>query len=656
MKSEKKRIQAAGASAFLLCLIFSAIHPQTAVFSGADRLAYAVFYMLVSVLICLAVLFPGKGWSDKKKRTGAVLLFCFMPAVNFVMFEIVSGNIRTILESGTGIVAMNLFLWYLLYMIAFSVTNRIRTSILVMNTLSYLLAVANAFVVSFRAQPIMLMDLKSLRTAATVASEFTYTLTPEMVLMGLLMLCCNFYAWKVNGRLRLRSVRMVLALASFCCVWSAYSGEVVKAAVGKAGAGELDFFIFNETYKKNGYLLSTLQSIWSLTIEKPDGYSAKKVREVANSLEKKPALENEPPENVIVIMNESYSDLSVLGDISTSEEITPFTSHLTENTVKGNLYVSVNGGGTANSEFEFLTGNTIAFLPAGVVAYQMYVEEGDSSIVSVFHDNGYQTIAFHPFSKENYNRPRVYEAYGFDSYIGLDDREYDNIRRFASDYSDYETLIDLYEEKEEGEKLFIFNVTIQNHAGYDDEDYESTVFLTDYPGKFPEAEQYLSLMQESDRAFEMLVDYFSGVEERTAILLFGDHQPFLGTAFYEAVMGEGETPISNITEFQKKFVTPYVLWTNYDLGAQQEENISTNFLGSYLLETLGFELPAYHQFLWDMQQNELPVVNFCGYLDKSRQMHSFAEEDEHQSTLEEYWMLEYNNLFDHRNKVAGIFE
>ena len=84
-------------------------------------------------------------------------------------------------------------------------------------------------------------------------------------------------------------------------------------------------------------------------------------------------------------------------------------------------------------------------------------------------------------------------------------------------------MIQLYENKVPGERLFLYNVTMQNHAGYDYKDYDSTIFLADYPGEFPETEQYLSLMHESDQALQELIEYFSQVKEKTVILLFGDH-------------------------------------------------------------------------------------------------------------------------------------
>lgn len=293
----------------------------------------------------------------------------------------------------------------------------------------------------------------------------------------------------------------------------------------KAGSAGLDFFRFNLTYQTNGYMACTMQSICYLKVKEPEGYSLEYVRQMAESVPQKEEKAVGLPENVIVVMNESFSDLSVLGDFNTSDDVLENFYNESGNIKRGYVYVSVYGGGTANSEFEFLTGNSAVSIPSGAVAYQMYVNKGDSSIVSQFKQQGYRAIAFHPYRKDNYNRVNVYDIYGFDAYYGKDDVKIKKIRKYASDKSDYKSLIKMYEEKEPGEKLFIFNVTMQNHGGYDYDQYKSTVSLTDCPGIYPQTEQYLSLMKESDVALKYLLDYFSKVDEKTVILLFGDHQP-----------------------------------------------------------------------------------------------------------------------------------
>lgn len=656
-----KRMQVSCIAGFLFLMFLISIKPLlfiTEEYEGPVIRNYQalplVGYFILSGLICAMILWKGTIKNRLLREISAIAAILIMPALSFFIFETVAGNFHTVMNHRMGMIILNLCIWYSLYAIVFAVTNHVKHTVLFLNSITYLFAVANAFVVQFRKQPIMLMDVKSFWTAASVAGEFQYEPTINMILMGLLVLFCNLWIVKID--FKLPGWKSRLCYAAISAGWICYCGYGMLAGdfFTKAGSDGLDFFRFNITYQTDGYMACTVKSIRYLHVQEPEGYSADEVRNIASDAGDRKERQGSLPENIIVIMNESFADLSVLGDFNTSEPVLPYLEEMAEYTKQGQVYTSVYGGGTANSEFEFLTGNSVAYIPVGTVAYQMYVEKGDSSLVSLLKDNGYRTVVYHPYRKDNYNRPAVYEIYGFDEYYGKGDIDYQKLRNYASDESDYQGLIQIYEDKNPGEKLFLFNITIQNHAGYDDEDYESTISLTDCPGEFPETEQYLSLMHESDRAFQELTAYFSQVEENTVILLFGDHQPRLEDGFYEKVMG-AETAENSFANYQKKFITPYVLWANYELDAEEKEYISTNYLGSYLLDTVGIELPVYNRYLLELQE-KLPAINVNGFLDENNDMHWLGETGEYQDLLMQYRMFEYNNLFDNRNRIKELFQ
>ena len=96
-----------------------------------------------------------------------------------------------------------------------------------------------------------------------------------------------------------------------------------------------------------------------------------------------------------------------------------YYNSLDTNTVKGHLLVSTIGGGTSNSEYEFLTGNSIAFVP-GTVPYQQFVLKDTFSLARLFKDRGYTTLALHPYDGSGYNRERVYSYFGFDYFYDMD--------------------------------------------------------------------------------------------------------------------------------------------------------------------------------------------------------------------------------------------
>lgn len=657
---QKRRFQVACIVALLLFMVLVTIKEQLIVNDeyegmrlGIYQLNSLVRYALLGGSVCLLIVWNGKIQSKVISGISAIIMILLMPAVSFFIFETVAGNFFTIINNQKGIVILNLCIWYLLYAVVFALSNHVKGTVLFLNTFMYIFAVANAFVVQFREQPIMVMDIKSFWTAASVAGEFRYEPTMNMILMGLLMIACNLLICKMDFWFSGWKSRLVYTVITVGCVWYCFYGMLVGDFFAKVGSQWMDFFRFNITYQTDGYMMCTVKSIRFLHVEKPEGYSLETVKNIAADVKKRHVEEKNLPENIIVIMNEAFADLSVLGDFETSEPMLPHLSEMSAYTTQGKVYTSVYGGGTASSEFEFLTGNSMANLPATTVAYQMYVEEGDSSIVSLLKDYGYRTAAYHPYRKDNYNRPAVYNIYGFDEFYGKEDMKIKKIRKYASDKSDYQNVIQICENKKPGERLFLFNITMQNHGGYEYDKYESTVSLSDCPGEFPQAEQYLSLMQESDEAFYELIDYFSKVEEDTVILLFGDHQPKLEDGFYEKVMG-AETEEISFINYQKKYITPYVLWANYDLEIEQEEYISTNYLGSYLLDTIGIELPVYNRYLLELQE-KLPAINVNGFLDENYGVHWIKEEGDYQILLREYNILEYNNLFDNRNRIKELY-
>ena len=678
----KRKQQAACVAAGLFFLLFHAVSPVLSAaeddtgrtISGMPE-ETVLAYLFLTGCVLAVVLWSGKIKNQKLAGVSALLSLACMPTVSFFVFETVCGNFQTIMQNKAGIIGLNLLIWYLIYAVVFACTNHVRATVLFVNTASYLLAVANAFVVSFREQPIMVMDIRSLVTAASVAGEYEYTLTAEMLLMGLLVLFCDLWICKMDFSFSGWKQRGSYAVITACFVWVGIAGMLNGDLFEKAGSAGLDFFRFNLTYQTDGYMVCTMKSVRYLRVEEPEGYSVETVQKLAqeaqNSQEtQKPAeaqtlqgtrnsknlqdTEAQLPENVIVIMNESFADLSVLGTFETSEPVLPHFYSISGNIRRGSVYVSVYGGGTANTEFEFLTGNSVAYLPAGTVAYQMYVTPGASSIVSAMKENGYRTVAFHPYRKDNYNRENVYQIYGFDEYYGKDDVKIKKLRKYASDASDYKNIRKIYEEKTPGEKLFLFNVTMQNHGGYDSQKYQSTISLSDCPGAYPQAEQYLSLIHESDQALADLIDYFSQAEEKTVILLFGDHQPKLEDDFYRMVTGVPEEAYT-IGDVQKKYQTPYLLWANYEIRAETRDVISSNYLGGYLLDAIGIPLSGYQQYLKNLSQT-IPAVNAFGYLADDGQMHGLQEEGAYTDQIQSYRIFQYNNLFDRRHRLTDVYE
>lgn len=399
------------------------------------------------------------------------------------------------------------------------------------------------------------------------------------------------------------------------------------------------------------------------SVEKPADYSIEKVDSITEEAEKKYTASAASgnvtqPENIIMIMNESLADFESVGEISTDSEILPFIHSLKQNVKYGQLHVPTYGGGTARTEYEALTGNAMYFLPAGSVPYQLYVRDPEYGMADILKAQGYETLAMHPNRAANWNREKVYPSMGFDQFISKEnwgDLYRDKIRSHESDKSTYDKIINIYEEKEKNQKLFTFCVTMQNHGGYGVETrngYEPTVKLN-YKKEYPQAETYLSLARESDSAFKDLLDYFEKAEEPTMIIMFGDHWPAIEDDFLSKVIGKDTGDLS-LTESQTLYTTPYVIWTNYP-SETKEQDISSNYLGSYILELAGAELSQYNQFLLNLKE-ELPVIGIDAVEDKDGHWYSSDDMPEnYQKLIEDYNILQYNDQFEKKDIKESAF-
>ncbi len=366
--------------------------------------------------------------------------------------------------------------------------------------------------------------------------------------------------------------------------------------------------------------------------------------------------EVEETPTIIVIMSESYADLSVVGDFSTNEDVTPFYDSLSENIIKGYALSSVFGAKTPNSEWEFLTGNSMAFLPSGSVVYQQYISDTPTSLVSNLKNTGYTCVAMHPYYETGWSRNSVYPDMGFDEMYFMDDFDQTQIlREYITDQELYENIIARYESRAANEDLFIMSISMQNHGGYttayDNFDEEIRMLGVDYS----DVNQYLSLIHESDKALEYLISYFENVDDPVEIVFFGDHQPSLSSSFYPYLNGKGLSGLT-LNELEELYTVPFFIWTNYESGEEEVEITSINYLSTLALERAGIALPAYNQFLAEMME-AVPAINARGYYSISEGgfVHLEDAEGEEAEWILNYEILQYNSMFDEKGRSELFF-
>ena len=578
------------------------------------------------------------------------------PVVGYSLVEILNWN-NPFTSFSTLQVAPNLAFYYIIALLVWLITGRRNLSCGISTALFWLIGMANHYVIAFRGRTIFPGDLLTLGTALNVAGNYNYAFDTKQALTALglalfLLLLLALPRQKGRSRLRLRSA---LPVTAACAAFLAlFFGTNFLSAAGIEPS--------MWTTRGNGFVLNFSVCLRYSTVSEPEGYSQEALAEIAAGVEDSlPASGTGEggvqPVNLIVIMNESFSDLTGTFELETNQDPMPFFRSLTENTIRGTAYSSVFGGTTANSEYEFLTGNTTAFLPAGTVPFHLYVKEGSESMVAQMGALGYECVAMHPYYASGWNRVPVYRDFGFDRWLFQSDFEDPSyIREYISDQTDYENLIRVYEEKEEGQPLFIFNVTMQNHSAYSGAwtNLPREVWLTgEMEGKYNTVNQYLNLIYQSDKAFEYLIDYFSQVEEPTMILIFGDHQPQVATNFYTDLLGSDPT----VEEAQQKQEVPFLIWANYDIEERQDVRLSLNYLSGLLMDAANLPKTGYQTFLSGLRET-VPVANAVGYQDTDGTWHEQTGDMSQaaQEGLLDYQMLQYNEIFEDRdNRLEDFF-
>ena len=591
----------------------------------------------------------------RERVTAARAAFLLGPWIAYLIVEILNNNNPFTAHSAEQ-VALNLVWYYLIFWLFRMILGRKVLSGGVSAVVCFLFGLANHYVLSFRGRIIFPCDLLTLDTAAVVARSYDYTPDREiwiaLAILGgyLLLLLLAHVIYHPRGRQRLGRKLLWGSIAGMVIYLFAFFFTPLLPSIG----------IYTQQWRtqQNGFLLNFTTAIRYSFVSEPEDYDADKVAQTARSYPSQSVdAAGELPENLIFIMNESFADMTAaFPNLELSEDPLAFYHSLTKNTVKGTMISPVTGGGTANVEFEYLTGDSLAFLPSSTVAYQLYLYEGCPSLVSQAKDLGYRTIAFHPYLSSGWNRTSVYPWLGFDEiYFQEDVQDPQYIRNYISDLSDYEQIF-RWTEESDGPTM-IFNVTMQNHSGYSQgwNNLSGDVSITGGAKPSSITTQYFSLMKESDRAIQALIEHYSQTEERTLIVFFGDHQPPLGNTFFETLYGK-KLDEREPEEVLQAYEAPFFLWANYDIPERDDLRISSNYLGVLTAEVAGLPLTGYQQLLSRLM-DVLPVASTAGYVTAEGDVCQQAEElpGYVQSLYREYELAAYNHLFDEKRHPEDFF-
>ena len=576
-----------------------------------------------------------------------IIFALVIPLGCFYTFETLTHQMSTMIELAK---RLNIAFYYWLFLFVFFIAGRTSISMAICVLAIAIIGVGNYFVVMFRSNPIVPWDIYSFETAMGVADNYVFSVDwalAEHIAMFILMLIVGV---RTNIRLNKKILRPILTVAM--CIPAYFYISYLWQDNLERNTG-LNDTLFNAKYmhSKDGFFVSFILDIHFLQIEEPKNYSDEYALSLLNEQEVEKVETPEELPDIIAIMDETFSDPAVLGEFETNKDYMPFVHSILRgevaNTISGYTDVSVLGGNTANSEFEFLTGNSMAFFPNGSVPYLQYIRDGISTIVPQLEEYGYTTYGTHPYRAKGWNREFIYDLMGFDyRYFQGSFPFEDKLRNYVSDEADFKSILE-WRNNTEG-PFFMFNVTMQNHSNYggDFDNFDPQIvakFKNTYSNKY--LNKYLSLMYETDQDVASLLSELSQSDRKTIVVFWGDHQP--NDYVVRPIYKEYGLDFDNQTyeQQQQRQKTPFFIWANYDIQEQTNVEISLNYLNILLFETAGLQLDEYQTFRKNLWQGQIPMMNAVGYRNDDGDLVEYDDAPEEiQNLLNEYQNIQYYRM------------
>ncbi|MBQ5708953.1 MAG: LTA synthase family protein, partial [Anaerotignum sp.] len=447
--------------------------------------------------------------------------------------------------------------------------------------------IVNGIMLSRRVTPFNAQDLK---TVAEGLSLFTnYFSMKELVAIGfgaVLLILFLIYLWKVVGKFK-QKVNYVLAGIAVAASFGGYgvlTDYVIENRIVSTYFANIAF-----AYQDYGLPYCFAASIFNTGISEPNGYTEKMVAEISHDGKMTESTkETDVLPNVIVVQLESFFDTSEYLALQTTKDPLPNLRKMAEEYSSGYCQVPTIGAGTANTEFEVITGMNLRYFGPGEYPYKTYLRERTAeSAATAFKSYGYSAHAIHNHSGNFYSRAKVFNNIGFDTFVC---KEFMNFDMTPNGWAKDDVLIPHIQDclDSTDHQDFVFTITVQGHGSYPEKKVIDEPHL--YAWGTPTAEKnnqweyYSNQVYEMDQFAKNLVDMMDKRGEPAVVVFYGDHLPTLGLT--EADM-----------KSESLFNTNYVIWDNIGLE-KKDGTIPTYQLVSEVMDRIGLHggtIFNYHQ-------------------------------------------------------------
>ncbi len=509
----------------------------------------------------------------------------------------------------------------------------------------FALGIGQAFVAEFRGAALLPTDLLALSTAAEVSAGYTYTVTNPMLTaasaLGVGLIACCLIRPATPAPSRVRIIRPIANIALGILCLATLQNAFSDIDLTKDYGINTDVWNPISSYRADGMVPHFLSMVQHMAIDMPAGYSddvALEDEQTLASLYQNAKSDSYPytqaqfadtKPSVVCVMNETFSDLSMLDGLGIGYTGPAYFNSIDDALVRGELEVSAYGGGTCNSEFEFMTGATIGYIGNAKYPYTLYDLSDVNNLATQFADMGYDTTAIHPCAPTNWKRNIVYRAFGFDRFLSAEDfAGAPGFHSGVTDAATYESVLDRLRSNEAPQ--FILDVTIQNHSGYDQNNIDESLlpgytfpFAEDDAALTSQLNEYLACINASDRDLQWFMEELRNLDRPVMLVFFGDHQPGVSGYANDALFTEDVGTAHGARAYR----TNYFVWTNYEVagaGDMRWEDASSSTLGALALDAIGAPLTDFQKAQLGARMY-MPMINMFAYKDNEGGWHSVAD-------------------------------
>lgn len=483
----------------------------------------------------------------------------------------------------------NAFMIFMTFSVVYLFKRRVFVRIII-SVLWMILGVANGYMLMKRVTPFNAQDLKVAKDAVTLINNYFNSF--ELIIVGVGIAAVVIWVvsmWKRGGQYEGKVHRIWGALCIALCatLYVFLTDAAIEKRVVSTYFGNIAF-----AYEDYGLPYCFMASVFNTGINEPNGYDEKTIEEISlggQITKNETGRKADELPNIVFIQLESYFDVAESEFFTTSQDASPNLRQMYQNFSSGYFKVPSVGAGTANTEFEVLTGMNLRYFGPGEYPYKTVLKERPcESAATALGALGYGTHALHNNGGNFYSRSRVFDHIGFDSYTS---KEFMNILQltengWAKDDILIEHILEAMDTTEQQD--FVFGISVQGHGDYPEEKIienpKITVEGIEDEGTKNKWEYYVNQVYEMDQFAGNLVKAIEERGEPSVVVFYGDHLP---------TMGLGAKDLKS----RYLYNTNYVIWDNIGLE-KKDKNIPSYQIMAEVLDRLDIHSGTvfnYHQ-------------------------------------------------------------